>query len=114
VKLSKLEYESIFENPPTFQEKKAFVEVFRKKWREDKGYCSLFDKLQAYKSAAQRSRGALAKSQLNQSSQSPVREGIRPNSNAMIDKTSYRDKIMEGEYFELERRSGLTEEMRNA
>jgi hypothetical protein len=32
----------------------------------------------------------------------------------MIDKTSYRDKIMEGEYFELERRSGLTEEMRNA
>jgi tRNA1(Val) A37 N6-methylase TrmN6 len=50
-KLSQQEYDSIFDNPPTFQEKKAFVEIFRKKWREDKGYCSLFEKLQVYKQA---------------------------------------------------------------
>ena len=42
------EYESIFDNPPSFEEKKAFIEIFRKKWKEDKGYCSLFDKRQAY------------------------------------------------------------------
>jgi hypothetical protein len=45
------QYESIFDNPPTFYEKKAFVDVFRKKWREDKGYCSMFDKRNQYKSA---------------------------------------------------------------
>ena len=47
-----MEYDSIFDNPPTFPEKKAFVEVFRKKWREDRGYCSIFDKLQNYKEAS--------------------------------------------------------------
>ena len=50
-KLSQQEYDSIFDNPPTFQEKKAFVEIFRRKWREDKGYCSLFEKLSQYKQA---------------------------------------------------------------
>lgn len=50
-KLSQQEYDSIFDNPPTFQEKKAFVEIFRRKWREDKGYCSLFEKLAGYKQA---------------------------------------------------------------
>lgn len=42
VQLSAQEYNSIFENPPSFYEKKAFVDVFRRKWKEDKGYCSLF------------------------------------------------------------------------
>jgi len=35
---------TIFEHKPSFNEKKAFVGMFRKKWKEDKGYCSLFDK----------------------------------------------------------------------
>jgi hypothetical protein len=51
VRLSAFEYESIFDNPPTFDEKKAFVDVFRKKWKEDKGYCSVFDKRHLYKRA---------------------------------------------------------------
>jgi hypothetical protein len=38
------EYDSIFHDNPTFYEKRAFVEMFRRKWREDKGFCSLFDK----------------------------------------------------------------------
>ncbi len=44
VRLTKEEYESIFEGPPTFHEKRAFMENFRKKWREDHGHCSLFDR----------------------------------------------------------------------
>ena len=44
VRLSQYEYETIFEKDPSFNEKKAFVEVFRKKWKEDKGFCSMFDK----------------------------------------------------------------------
>lgn len=54
IKLTQLEYESIFDNQPTFPEKRAFVEVFRKKWREDKGYCSIFEKLHGYKEARSR------------------------------------------------------------
>ena len=42
--ISQDEYESIFHDNPTFYEKKAFVEMFRRKWREDKGLCSLFEK----------------------------------------------------------------------
>jgi hypothetical protein len=49
IKLTQTEYDSIFDNPPTFPEKRAFIEVFRKKWREDKGYCSMFEKMQTYK-----------------------------------------------------------------
>ena len=52
IKLTQIEYDSIFDNPPTFPEKKAFVDVFRKKWREDKGYCSVFDKRQTFKDVA--------------------------------------------------------------
>lgn len=51
MRLSQAEYESIFDNAPSFQEKKAFIDVFRKKWKEDKGYCSLFDKRNAFKQA---------------------------------------------------------------
>jgi len=36
--------------------------VFRKKWKEDKGYCSLFEKLSSYKSAMERSRERAATS----------------------------------------------------
>ena len=49
IKLTANEYESIFDCPPTFDEKKAFIEVFKKRWKEDKGYCSVFDKRQLYK-----------------------------------------------------------------
>ena len=51
VRLSQYEYETIFEMNPSFNEKKAFVEVFRRKWKEDKGYCSMFDKRQKYRKA---------------------------------------------------------------
>ena len=51
VRLSQFEYDTIFEKDPSFNEKKAFVEVFRRKWREDKGYCSMFDKRQKYRKA---------------------------------------------------------------
>ncbi len=49
--ISQDEYESIFHDNPTFYEKKAFVEMFRRKWREDKGFCSIFEKRQLYKQA---------------------------------------------------------------
>ena len=51
VRLSQHEYDTIFEKDPSFNEKKAFVEVFRRKWREDQGYCSMFDKRQKYRKA---------------------------------------------------------------
>lgn len=48
------DYNSIFNDTTTsFYEKKAFVDLFRRKWREDKGLCSLFDKRQMYKQAMQ-------------------------------------------------------------
>lgn len=62
IRLSQMEYDSIFDNPPTFEEKKAFIEVFRKKWREDKGYCSMFDKRAFFKGAYVRSRRESIKS----------------------------------------------------
>lgn len=51
VRLSQNEYETIFEKDPSFNEKRAFVEVFRRKWKEDKGYCSMFDKRQKFRKA---------------------------------------------------------------
>ena len=44
VRLNQEQYLTIFEHKPSFNEKKAFVDLFRRKWKEDKGYCSLFDK----------------------------------------------------------------------
>lgn len=52
VKLSVDEYDSVFKQNPSFYEKQAFVELFRKKWKEDNGYCSKFQKRGAYKEAA--------------------------------------------------------------
>ena len=51
IKLTSEEYESIFDGPPSFYEKKAFIETFRRKWREDHGHCSLFDRRGFYKEA---------------------------------------------------------------
>lgn len=34
---------------PTFYERKAFKDDFRRKWKEDKGMVSMFDKRQQYK-----------------------------------------------------------------
>lgn len=64
VRLSQLEYDTIFEKDPSFNEKRAFVEVFRRKWKEDKGFCSMFHKRQKFrqaKSAALRKRDKLTK-----------------------------------------------------
>lgn len=44
VSITQNDYESIFQDNPTFYEKKAFVDMFRKKWREDRGLCSIFEK----------------------------------------------------------------------
>lgn len=56
IRLTQVEYESIFDNLPSFSEKKAFIEVFRRKWREDKGFCSMFDKRQSFKQAMHEKR----------------------------------------------------------
>lgn len=55
--ISQEEYESIFhDHHASFYEKRAFVDMFRRKWREDKGLCSLFDKRQTYKKAKEGKR----------------------------------------------------------
>eukprot|EP00347_Sterkiella_histriomuscorum_P022517 403338193 len=61
VRLSQNEYDSIFDSVPSFKEKKAFIEVFRKKWKEDKGFCSMFDKRQAFKQALDEKRKSFTK-----------------------------------------------------
>ena len=63
MRLSQQEYDTIFERDPSFNEKKAFVDVFRRKWREDKGYCSMFDKRSNYKLAKSKSIEALTRHQ---------------------------------------------------
>lgn len=55
VRLTQNEYDTIFESKPSFNEKKAFVSMFRKKWNEDKGYCSLFDKMRGVRLAKSKS-----------------------------------------------------------
>jgi hypothetical protein len=50
--ISQDQYDKIFhDHQATFYERKAFVDMFRKKWREDKGFCSIFEKRQIYKKA---------------------------------------------------------------
>jgi len=34
---------------PSFKEKMAFVDALKKRWREQKGYCSVFDRIRAEK-----------------------------------------------------------------
>ena len=51
VRLTQREYQTIFDRDPTFNEKKAVVDQFRRKWKEDKGYCSMFDKRKDFKEA---------------------------------------------------------------
>jgi hypothetical protein len=63
VRLSQFEYETIFEKDPSFNEKQAFVEVFRRKWKEDKGYCSMFDKRQKFRKAKSAALGEREKRQ---------------------------------------------------
>lgn len=88
-KLSQQEYDSIFDNPPTFQEKKAFVEIFRRKWREDKGYCSLFEKLAQYKQAKEQDSGR-GVSGLKQRPRSQTVQGRRIQVQVM----NFREKII--------------------
>ena len=54
VRLSQKEYQTIFEKNPSFREKKAVVDQFRRKWKEDKGYCSMFEKRKNFKDAKNR------------------------------------------------------------
>jgi len=42
------DYDRIFDSQPTFNEKKAFVHVFRQKWMRDQKHTSLFDRRSAY------------------------------------------------------------------
>ena len=34
----------MFDRAPNFYEKKSMVDQLRRKWKEDKGYCSMFSK----------------------------------------------------------------------
>jgi hypothetical protein len=43
---------------PSFYERRAFIDDFRRKWREDTGMVSLFDKRQMYKKANLRIKSA--------------------------------------------------------
>ena len=54
VRLTQREYQTIFDRAPNFYEKKAVVDQFRRKWKEDKGYCSMFDKRKDFKDAKER------------------------------------------------------------
>ena len=44
---------------PTFYEKRAFIDDFRRKWKEDQGMVSLFDKRQKYKKENERVKSAM-------------------------------------------------------
>ena len=58
-RLSQREYDQIFSRNPSFNEKKAFVDLFRRKWRGDKGYSSMFDRMRSYRIAKSRSSSLL-------------------------------------------------------
>ena len=57
VRLSQFEYETIFEKDPSFNEKRAFVEGVRRKWKEAKGYCSMFVKRAKFRQAKSAAAG---------------------------------------------------------
>lgn len=60
--MSPEEYESIFEHQPSFYEKKAFSELFMRKWKEEKGYCSKFTRRPIYKEALQEFKDKISRS----------------------------------------------------
>ena len=41
----------MFDRAPNFYEKKSMVDQLRRKWKEDKGYCSMFSKRKDFKDA---------------------------------------------------------------
>jgi hypothetical protein len=58
-RLSANEYNQIFDREPSFNERKAFVDVFRKQWKDDMGYGSKFNRRRSYKMAKTKSAEAL-------------------------------------------------------
>ena len=44
VRLPSSDYNQIFDREPTFNEKKAFVNIFRQKWMKDNKHSSMFDR----------------------------------------------------------------------
>ena len=48
VRLPSSDYNQIFDREPTFNEKKAFVNIFRQKWMQDNQYASIFDRRKIY------------------------------------------------------------------
>ena len=54
-RISRDEYNQIFDRDPTFNERKAFVNVFRKQWKDDMGYGSMFNRRKSYKLAKNKS-----------------------------------------------------------
>lgn len=50
-RLDHSDYEQIFERPPTFNEKKAFISLFRHKWKQDMKLTSVFERRHKYKIA---------------------------------------------------------------
>jgi hypothetical protein len=62
-RLSANEYNQIFDREPSFNERKAFVDVFRKQWKDDMGYGSMFNRRKSYKMAKTKSAEALERIQ---------------------------------------------------
>ena len=58
-RLTREEYEVIFDRNPSFNEKRAFIEVLRRKWKQDKGYASKFSKIKSYRAAKTRTQNIL-------------------------------------------------------
>lgn len=70
VRLPSSDYSQIFDREPTFNEKKAFISIFRQKWMQENKHSSMFDRRKLYSEAKSSSQKALSRKQL-------MRENLR-------------------------------------
>ncbi len=66
VRLPSSDYSQIFDREPTFNEKKAFISIFRQKWMQENKHSSMFDRRKLYSEAKSSSQKALSRKQLLQ------------------------------------------------
>ena len=64
VRLPSSDYSQIFDREPTFNEKKAFINIFRQKWMQENKHSSMFDRRKLYSQAKSNSQKALSRKQL--------------------------------------------------
>lgn len=64
VRLPSSDYNQIFDREPTFNEKKAFINIFRQKWMQENKHSSMFDRRKLYTEAKSSSQKALSRQQL--------------------------------------------------